>query len=194
MNEVFKGLLSRFVLVFFDDILVYSCNWKDHLYHLEIVLRILKQHQLYAKLSKCAFGVKEVEYLGHTLSGDGVAMDNSKLAAVKNWVQPKNIKQSRGFMGLTGYYRRFVKNYAMLAAPLIDLLKKDAFKWTEEDTLAFDKLKEAMISAPVLALPNFKEIFILETDASGTGIGSVLSQGLHPIAYFSKKLSLRMQK
>nr|KYP34378.1 Retrovirus-related Pol polyprotein from transposon 297 family [Cajanus cajan] len=89
---------------------------------------------------------------------------------------------------------RFVKNYAMLATPLIDLLKKDAFKWTEDATLAFDKIKDAMISTPVLALPNFKEIFILETDASGTGIGAMLSQGLHPIAYFSKKLSLRMQK
>nr|KYP61846.1 Transposon Ty3-I Gag-Pol polyprotein [Cajanus cajan] len=90
--------------------------------------------------------------------------------------------------------QRFVKNYAMLATPLIDLLKKDAFKWTEDATLAFDKIKDAMISTPVLALPNFKEIFILETDASGTGIGAMLSQGLHPIAYFSKKLSLRMQK
>ena len=123
MNEVFKGLLRKFVLVFFDDIFVYSSTWKDHLGHLKVVLRILQQQQLYAKLSNCSFGVQEIDYLGHTLSGSGVAMDNTKLAAIKEWPKPENLKQLRGFLGLTGYCRRFVKGYASIASPLTDLLK-----------------------------------------------------------------------
>jgi len=194
MNDIFAGLLRRFVLVFFYDILVYSATWKDHLYHLEVVLSILKQHKLFARFSKCCFGVQRIDYLGHTLSGSGVAMDVSKLEAVLKWLEPTNLKQLRGFLGLTGYYRRFVKSYAHIAVPLTDLLKKDSFRWTKAASLAFHQLKEAMTSAPVLAIPNFKEPFVLETDASGCGIGVVLSQNLHPVAYFSKKLSGRMQK
>ncbi|WVZ06579.1 hypothetical protein V8G54_019925 [Vigna mungo] len=137
MNQIFKGVLRRFVLVFFDDILVYSSSWKDHLYHLEVVLRILKQNQLFAKFSKCSFGVQKIGYLGHTLAGNGITMETEKLEA---------------------------------------------------------ELKLALTTAPVLAIPNFEEPFVLETDASGLGIGAILSQNKHPIAYFSKKLSLRMQK
>ena len=191
MNDIFKGALRRFVLVFFDDILIFSPSWKDHLSHLEFVLSILKQHQLFARFSKCTFGVREIDYLGHTLSGAGVAMETTKLQAVLDWPLPNSLKQLRGFLGLTGYYRRFVKGYATIAASLTtDLLKKDSFKWSASAsaTTALNKLKEVMTSAPVLAIPNFKEPFVLETDASATGIGAVLSQSEHPIAYFSKKL------
>jgi len=121
-------------------------------------------------------------------------MDNNKIQAVMQWQSPKNVKQLRGFLGLTGYYRRFIKSYAKLAAPLTDLLKKDGYMWTEDTERAFLRLKEAMGSAPVLALPNFQQPFVLETDASGTGIGAVLHQNGHPIAYFSKKLAPRIQK
>lgn len=193
MNDIFQGLLRKFVLVFFDDILVYSSSLKDHLYHLEVVLQILQRQQLYARFSKCSFGVKEIDYLGHTLSGSGVAMDCNKLRAVKEWPRPINLKQLRGFLGLTGYYRRFVKGYAQIAAPLTDLLKKDAFQWTVTADNAFQQLKEALTTAPVLALPKFSAPFVLETDASGSGVGAVLSQENHPITYFSKKLSTRMQ-
>ncbi|WVZ05912.1 hypothetical protein V8G54_019258 [Vigna mungo] len=193
MNKIFKGLLRRFVLVFFDDILVYSVSWKDHLQHLERVLSILKDNHLFAKFSKCTFGVQQINYLGDTLSGDGVVMDVEKLEAVRNWIRPSNQKQLRGFLGLTGYYRCFVKGYANIAAPLTDLLKKEAFKWTDTTEQAFTALKTALTTTPVLAIPNFLEPFVLETDASGSGIGAVLSQHKHPITYFSKKLSPRMQ-
>lgn len=149
MNDIFAGLLRRFVLVFFDDILIYSSNWKDHLHHLEVVLHILKKQKLYARFSKCCFGVTKIEYLGHTLSGDRVSMDLSKLKAIKNWPEPTNLKQLQGFLGLTGYYRRFIRSYANIAAPLTDLLKKDSFKWNTFAASAFLKLKEVMTSAPV---------------------------------------------
>ena len=194
MNDIFPGLLRKFVLVFFDDILVYSVTWKDHLQHLEVVLNILKQHQLFARFSKCCFGLQQIDYLGHTLSGSGIAMDEMKLEAIQRWPIPTNLKQMRGFLGLTGYYRRFIKSYATIAAPLTDLLKKDSFVWSPSATHAFETLKQAMTFAPVLTMPNFKEPFVLETDASGSGIGAVLSQNMHPIAYFSKKLLCRMQK
>ena len=194
MNETFQGLLRKFVLVFFDDILIYSSSWKEHLQHVEIVLKLLQQEKLYAKLSKCSFGATEVDYLGHTITGAWVAMENSKIEAVKKWPTPTNLKQVRGFLGLTGYYRRFIKNYASIAAPLTDLLKKDAFNWNVKAAEAFENLQFATTTAPVLALPNFKQPFTLETDASGVGVGAVLSQNGHPIAYFSKKLNLRMQK
>lgn len=121
-------------------------------------------------------------------------MDLSKLKAIKNWPEPTNLKQLQGFLGLTGYYRRFIRSYANIAAPLTDLLKKDSFKWNTFAASAFLKLKEVMTSAPVLAIPNFQLPFTLETDASGIGIGAVLSQNNHLIGYFSKKLSPRMQK
>lgn len=179
---------------FFDDILVYSTTWKDHLTHLEAVLQVLEQNTLYVKLSKCVFGVEEIEYLGHVVSGKGVAIEATKIEAVLKWPTPTNLKQLRGFLGLTGYYRRFIKSYAKIAAPLTDLLGKDSFCWNETTQEAFQGLQQAITSAPVLALPNFQQTFILETDASGIGVGAVLHQNGHPIAFFSKKLAPRNQK
>jgi hypothetical protein len=138
--------------------------------------------------------MKKVDYLGHTVSATGVAMDKDKVQTVLDWPQPSNIKQLRGFLGLTRYYRRFVKSYATIASPLTDLLKKEAFKWNAAATQAFDKLKVAITTAPVLALPQFSIPFTIETDASGMGVGAVLSQLGHPIAFFSKKMVPRMQK
>lgn len=194
MNKIFQDALRKFVLVFFDDILVYSPSWLAHLGHLKAVLQILQRHQLYARLSKCSFGATEVEYLGHQVSGSGVAMELTKVQAVMEWPTPTTIKQLRGFLGLTGYYRRFIKSYANIAGPLTDLLKKDNFSWSQYAEAAFVKLKKEMIEAPVLALPDFSQPFILETDASGIGVGAVLGQNGHPNAYFSKKLVPRMQK
>ncbi|XP_058746820.1 uncharacterized protein LOC131619773 [Vicia villosa] len=194
MNSVFQEQLRKYVLVFFDDILVYSPTWSSHLEHLEVVLKLLQQHVLFAKFSKCCFGCTTVDYLGHTISSQGVEMDKSKIQAVMEWKIPTTLKQLRGFLGLSGYYRRFIKNYADIAAPLTSLLKKDAFQWTQETTKAFNSLKHAITQAPVLSLPDFTIPFTLETDASETGIGGVLSQARHPIAYFSKKMCPRMQK
>ncbi|KAJ4775101.1 polyprotein [Rhynchospora pubera] len=188
MNDVFKEELRKSVLVFFDDILVYSRNLEDHIKHLEKVFSKLRKHKLYAKMSKCAFGMGQVEYLGHIITKDGVATDPSKIEVMVNWPKPKILKELRGFLGLTGYYRKFIKSYGTISKPLTDQLKKNGFMWNESAEKAFEKLKQAMTSAPVLALPDFKKPFILETDACDIGVGVVLPQEGRPIAYLSKVL------
>ncbi|XP_019455099.1 PREDICTED: uncharacterized protein LOC109356222 [Lupinus angustifolius] len=150
MNQVFQAWLRKFVLVFFDDILVYSQSWEAHLEHLDTVLYTLQQHQLYAKLAKCSFGLTQVDYLGHVVSAAGVAMDQSKVKAIVEWPLPKSIKQLRGFLCISGYYRRFIKGYATLAEPLTNLLRKDSFTWTEASSAAFHNLQQAITKAPVL--------------------------------------------
>ena len=124
MNQVFKPFFRKFVLVFFDDMLVYSKSLSNHINHLRTVLEILATNKLYAKRSKCMFACKEVEYLGHVITGEGVHIDPKKLAPMQQWPIPKDIKSLRGFLGLTGYYRKFVKGYGQIAAPLTALLKK----------------------------------------------------------------------
>ena len=126
MNSIFKPFLRKFVLVFFDDILIYNKSWKDHVEHVDRVLQLLEEKQFYAKRSKCFFGVQEVEYLGHIVSHEGVKVDPSKIKAIKEWRIPTSIKHLRGFLGLIGYYHKFFKNYGRIAAPLTTLLKKDA--------------------------------------------------------------------
>lgn len=189
MNHVFRTYLGKFVLVFFDDILIYSPNLNSHLNHLEIVLQTLDKNHLFAKASKCSFGQSQVEYLGHIISRDGVAPDPSKLVAVEQWDKPKTVKALRGFLGLTGYYRKFVRNYGAIARPLTDMTRKGQFRWSEEAEQAFIDLKKAMVTAPVLTLPNLNLPFILETDACYNGIGAVLMQLSHPIAFISKALA-----
>ena len=155
MNQIFAKVLRKFVLVFFDDILVCSQSWHHHLQHLEIVLQILQSEKLFAKLSKCSFGVREIDYLGHTITGHGVTLEKDKVAAVLDWPWPATLKQLRGFLGLTGYYRRFIRGYASLASPLTDLLKKDSFSWSNKADEAFSMLKRAITDSPVLTLPDF---------------------------------------
>jgi hypothetical protein len=191
MNDVFRPFLRRFVLVFFDDILIYSKSLDDHVNHLRSVLTVLDQHQLFAKLSKCRFVVTEIEYLGHLISAQGVRADPSKLEAMVDWPVPQTIKSLRGFLGLTGYYRKFIRHYGLLAAPLTALLKKNAFLWSSTATTAFLNLKNAVTSPPVLRLPDFTKPFVIECDASGSGLGAVLMQDAHPIAFLSKALKGR---
>lgn len=194
MNDVFRPYLRKFVLVFFDDILVYSHTEEEHREHVGVVLRILQENHLLANRKKCAFGCQKIEYLGHIISKDGVAMDPAKVSAVVDWPRPTTPREVRGFLGLTGYYRWFVKEYGLIARPLTTLLKKDApkpVKWTDEAEQAFCQLKRVLTKAPVLALPQFDKDFVVECDASGTGIGAVLMQERRPIAYFSKSLSDR---
>ncbi|GMI79921.1 hypothetical protein HRI_001661400 [Hibiscus trionum] len=186
MNKLFKKHLRKFVLVFFDDILVYSVDWASHLEHLRTVLEILKSHQLYAKRSKCCFGSREVDFIGYVISGGCISMDESKAKSIYTWPVPTTVKGLRGFLGLSGYYRRFVRGYGCLARPLTDLLKKGSCKSGLEEEEAFGKLKEAVCSAPVLALPDFNSEFIVEADASDSGVGAVLVQKGRPLHFSAR--------
>jgi hypothetical protein len=192
MNDVLRLFLRRFVLVFFDDILVYSKSWADHLRHLRAVLDELRRHQLFVKRSKCSFGASAVAYLGHIISAKGVAMDPAKVVqAIHDWPAPRSVRAVRGFLGLAGYYRKFVHNYGTMAAPLTALLKKDGFRWDEAATAAFAALKTAVTTAPVLAMPDFNKLFVVECDASTFGFGAVLVQEGHPVAFFSRPVAPR---
>ncbi|GAA0165657.1 hypothetical protein LIER_21001 [Lithospermum erythrorhizon] len=174
------SFLRKFVLVFFDDILIYSTHIEKHISHLQQVLLKLRENRLFAKPTKCAFGQPHIEYLGHIISASGIQADTSKIDAMLAWPRPNNLKSLRGFLGLTGYYRKFIKGYGILAKPLTNLLRKDAFQWTNEASLAFESLKSAMTNTPVLALPNYSLTFIVETDASSRGYGDVLMQEERP--------------
>ena len=178
------------MIVFFDDILIYSPTYSSHIRHLNEVLSILTKNQFYVKLSKCTFACTTVEYLGHLFANGELKADPSKIEAMLSWPTPTSVRQLRGFLGLTGYYRRFVAHYASIAGPLTELLK-DSFVWSETAASSFVALKGAMSSAPVLRLPDFTKTFYLETDASDFGIGAVLLQEGHPLAFFSKKLGPR---
>ena len=144
MNQIFQQFLRKFVLVFFYDILIYSASWFAHLQHVEQVLSLMQEHHLHAKLSKCAFGITQISYLGHLVSSSGVYMDPDKVETVLQWSIPTTLKQLRGFLGLTSYYRRFIKGYATFTALLHELLKKDSFHWSAETEVAFHNLKTIM--------------------------------------------------
>jgi hypothetical protein len=191
MNHVFRPFLRHFVLVFFDDILIYSKTWTYHLTHVDRVFHLLSQHQLFLKHSKCSFGASEVEYLGHLVGKDGVRVDSKNIEAMQDWLHPKNLKILCGFLGLTGYYHKFVKNYGKIAAPLNALLKKNSFTWTLAAAQAFQTLKMAMCTTSVLALPDFTKTFVLECDASKKGISAILMQEGLPLAFTNKQLSER---
>jgi hypothetical protein len=153
MNHIFQPFLCHFVLVFFYDILIYNKTWQAHVTHVDQVLQLLSHHQLFLKRSKCAFGVSEVEYLGHIVSKDGVRVDPKKIEAMKDWPHPTTLKSLQGFLGLTGYYRKFVQNYGKIVAPLTTLLKKNDFSWNAIVDQAFQDLKDAMCTTPILSLP-----------------------------------------
>jgi Reverse transcriptase (RNA-dependent DNA polymerase) len=161
MNQVFRPLLRRFVLIFFDDILIYNKDLLTHKEHLTLILKKLVEHKLYSKWSKCAFGVTTVEYLGHVITADGVSTDPQKIQAMQQWPEPLTLKELRGFLGLTGYYRKFIKRYGEICKPLTNLLKKNGFHWNEEEKATFEALKSIMCKAQVLVLPNFTQPFIV---------------------------------
>ncbi|KAL2246237.1 UNVERIFIED_CONTAM: Transposon Tf2-12 polyprotein [Sesamum indicum] len=177
MNRTFQEYLDHFVIVFIDDHLVYLRDREEHEQHLRIVLQILKEKELYAKLSKCEFWVNQVIFLGHVVSGDGVMPDPSKVKAIMEWRVPKNATEVRSFLGLAGYYRRFVEGFSIIVGPLTKLLRNGVeFQWTEQCQQNFDKLKKRLTSNPILVLPFGSGGYIVYIDASKQGLGCVLTQ------------------
>ncbi|XP_071905996.1 uncharacterized protein [Coffea arabica] len=158
MQRIFKKYLDQFVVVFIDDILIYSKTQEEHVKHLEIVLQILREHKLYAKFSKCEFWLEEISFLGHKVSKDGIAVDPAKVEAVMNWKRPETPTEIRSFLGLAGYYRRFIQDFSKIAGPMTELTKKgNKFIWTPKCESSFQELKRRLTSAPVLVLPDGDE-------------------------------------
>ena len=190
MNHVLRAFIGKFVVVYFDDILVYSKSLEEHIDQLPQVLSVLREQKLYANLKKCSFCTNQVVFLGYVVSAKGIEVDEEKVKAIREWPTPKSVTEVRSFHGLASFYRRFVKDFSTIAAPLTEIVKKNVgFKWESEQELAFNLIKDKLSSAPLLALPNFAKAFEVECDASGIGIGAVLMQENKPIAYFSEKLS-----
>ncbi|XP_073010951.1 uncharacterized mitochondrial protein AtMg00860-like [Typha latifolia] len=159
MSDVFRPLLRRYALVFFDDILVYSRSREEHLHHLWRLMEIFQAHRLKVKKSKCLWGQPRVEYLGHFISSASVEADPAKVASMVRWPRPKMPKGIRGFLDLTGYYRQFIQRYGKIASLLIALVRKGGFEWDDKAECAFEQRKQAMTEAPVLALPDFTKTF-----------------------------------
>ena len=175
MNRVFSPYLDKFVIVFIDDILVYSGSLEEHAEHLRTVLQILRERQLYAKFSKCQFWLGRVAFLGHVISVEGVSVDLKKIEAVVNWNPPKNVSEVKTFLCLAGYYRKFVEGFSKIAAPLTKLTRKDVkYDWVDACKQSFEALKGRLTSAPVLALPNGKDEFVVYSDALRQGLACVL--------------------
>jgi hypothetical protein len=159
MNKVFMEFLDKFVVVFIDDILIYSKSNEEHKKHLRLIMEKLREHKLYAKF-KCEFWLSEVAFLGHIVSTEGIVVDPSKVTAVTEWEPPKNVGEIHSFLGLAGYYRRFIENFSKIAKPMTELLKKEnKFKWTDECEINFQDLKKRLVSTPVLCLPDLEKEF-----------------------------------
>ncbi|BBH09102.1 transposable element gene [Prunus dulcis] len=189
MNRVFRHYLNRFVIVFIDDILVYYKSQKAHMKHLEIVLRTLRRKQLYEKFTQFQFWLDRVSFLGHIIYVEGIYVDPQKVEAVVNWPRPTTVTEVRSFLGLGGYYCRFVEGFSAIATPLTRLTRNGVkFEWMDECEESFNELKTKLTTAPVLTLPDDSGNFVIYGDASRQGLGCVLMQLGKVIAYASTKL------
>ena len=201
MDKLLDGI-GDFAKAYIDDLVIFSTSWEEHLQHLRTVLQRLQEAGLTVKPTKCQFGMEECTYLGHVVGGGKVQMELSKIAAVQSFGVPRTKREVRSFLGLTGYYRKFIPQYASIASPLTDLIRKsepNRVEWTPACAAAFAKLKTILCSAPVLRTPDFEKPFVLQTDASQRGVGAVLSQldkdgADHPVAFFSRKLLPREER
>ena len=175
MNHILRAFIGKFVVVYFDDILIYSKSVEEHMNHIRQVLDELRKEKLFANLEKCSFCTDHVVFLGFVVSGKGIQVDETKVKAIKDWPTPVNVSQVRSFHGLAGFYRRFVRDFSTIADPLNELTKKGIdFKWGNSQENAFQELKKCLTEAPLLVLPDFTKTFEVECDASGIGIGGVL--------------------
>ena len=181
--------MDKCVIVFIDDILIYSKTKEEHAEHLRIVLEILRKEKLYAKWSKCEFWLKQVQFLGHVIGKEGITVDPAKIEVVASWERPRTPTEVRSFLGLAGYYRRFVQDFAKIATPLTKLTRKtEKFEWTDKCEESFQELKRRLVTAPVLTLPNSSGEFVIYSDTSHKGLGCVLMQHGKVIAYASRQL------
>ncbi|GJR98912.1 reverse transcriptase domain-containing protein [Tanacetum coccineum] len=188
---VFMDLMNRVVIVFIDDILIYSKNKQEHEEHLKLILELLKKEELYAKFSKCEFWIPKVQFLGHVIDSEGIHVDPAKIESIKDWTSPKSPTEIRQFLGLAGYYRRFIEGFSKIAKPMTKLTqKKVKFEWGDKQEAAFQLLKQKLCSAPILALPEGSEDFIAYCDASKKGLGAVLMQREKVISYASRQLKI----
>jgi hypothetical protein len=189
MNKVFMEYLDRFVMVFIDDILIYSKSESDHEEHLRLVLQKLRDNQLYAKFSKCEFWIDKVPFLGHIISNEGILVDPAKVKEIMAWSVPTTVKEVQSFLGFAGYYRRFIEGFSKIAKPMTSLLEKGReFKWDEKFQDSFEQLKKRLLSPPVLVMPDLQKGFDIYCDACGQGLGRVLMQEGHVIAFVSRQL------
>ncbi|GJS46507.1 putative reverse transcriptase domain-containing protein [Tanacetum coccineum] len=191
MNRVCRPYLDKFVIVFIDDILIYSQTQEEHVEHLRLVLKLLKNEKLYAKFSKCEFWLREVQFLRHVINGNGIHVDPSKIEAIKNWKAPRTPTEVCSFLGLAGYYRRFIENFSKIAKSLTILTQKSkTFNWGEEHEYAFQTLKDKLCNALILDLPDGSEDFVVYCDVFGIGLGCVLMQREKVIAYACRQLKI----
>ncbi|GJZ45774.1 putative reverse transcriptase domain-containing protein [Tanacetum coccineum] len=191
MNQVCKPYLDKFVIVFIDDILIYSKNKQEHKEHLKQILELLKKEELYAKFSKCEFWISKVLFLGHMIDSKGIHVDPAKIEAIKDWTSPKSPTEIHQFLGLAGYYRRFIEGFSKIAKPMTKLTqKKVKFVWGDKQGAAFQLLKQKLCGAPILTLPEGSEDFIAYCDTSKKDLGAVLIQGEKVISYASRQLEI----
>ncbi|GKC25952.1 putative reverse transcriptase domain-containing protein [Tanacetum coccineum] len=191
MNRVCKTYLEKFMIVFIDDILIYSKSEEEHAEHLKLILELLKKEELYAKFSKCKFWLSRVQFLGHVIDSEGIHVDPTKIESIKDWTSPKTLTEIRQFLGLAGYYRRFIEGFSKIAKPMTKLTEKNVkFDWSEKAEAAFQLLKQKLCSASIFALPKGSENFVVYRDASHKGLGAVLMQRKNVIAYASRQLKI----
>ncbi|GJY02694.1 putative reverse transcriptase domain-containing protein [Tanacetum coccineum] len=191
MNHVCKSYLNKFVIVFIDDILKYSRDEKEHKEHLKTILELLKKEELYAKFCKYGFWIHTMKFLGHMIDSSGIHVDPTKIEVVKNWASLTTPLKIRQFLGLAGYYRRFIEGFSKIAKPMAELTQKDRnFNWGKEQEMTFQLLKQKLCVAPILALPEGSDDFVVYCDASIKGLGAVLMQKMKVIAYASRKLKV----
>jgi hypothetical protein len=189
MNKVFMEYLDMFMVVFINDILIFSKNEEEHDEHLCLVLQKLRENQMYSKLNKYEFWLNEVSFLGHIISEGGISIDPSKFKDVLSWNTPQNVLDIMSFLGLVGYYRRFIKGFSKISRSMIELLEKgNTFEWTPRREASFQELKKRLTMAPVLTMSDMEKPFSIYCDASGQGLGYVLMQDGHVVAYSSRQL------
>lgn len=194
MKHVFRPFIDRFMVVYFDDILVYSKTDEQHLEHLRQVFHTLRDKKLYVNLKKCNFFTDSLMFLGYVVLKDVIKMDPSKMESILNWPTPRTLHDIRSFHGLASFYWRFIKGFSSIVVPMTECLKEGTFKWTNEAQKSFELIKKKVTETPILSLPNFEKLFEVECDASIVGIGVVFSQEGKLIAYFREKLSDSRQK